>query len=285
MERVFVIIAVLFVTSFVANAQTVQTPLAEPHWIAQRVAAAEAALAQSEAGQLVWRSIEAHGGLTHWFESGAIQFRFDYRPLQGRPPVDTHQVIDVWSSRAVHWSPVDEGVRFGWDGTSAWTLGDRAQMPRSPRFWTTTPYYFVGVPWVLADPGVNLSMEGSQEWRGRTFDTVRVTFDPGTGDAPDDYYIVYIDRENQTVGGVRYVVSYPGFFPDGGHTPEKFVSYEGLSAQDGLVVAASYQFYSWVDGAVGVLVTDGQMTDFRVRRDASDADFAQPEGATVVEGY
>jgi hypothetical protein len=253
-------------------------------WVAERVARAKARLEASEAGRLVWASMEAHGGLERWFSAGPIAYRFTYAPVGGKGVRDSHQVIDTWSSRARHWLPGDASKGFGWDGERAWATAPDEELGVKPRFWSLTPYYFVAVPFVFGDDGVNLEAEGEAEFEGKTYDLVRVTFEAGTGDAPDDFYVLYVERETRRVGGVRYVVSYPGFFPEGGHSPEKFMKYDGAQEVDGIVLPETFRTFKWTDGAPGELVTNSKMTDvsFEPGREASW--FEAPEGARVIDG-
>ena len=67
--------------------------------------------------------------------SRPLGFRFDYRPLGPKGKhADTRQVIDTWSSRAVH-TLSDGKTRFGWDGQRAWVHPAGADTGLSPRFW------------------------------------------------------------------------------------------------------------------------------------------------------
>lgn len=270
------LVVVLGWSSHVAG-QDSATPPAQ--WVEARVETAQSALARSEAGSLVWRSIEAHGGLARWYSNGPIEFRFTYAPVAGRPPIDTLQVVDTWSSRAVHWSPSDPGAGFGWDGARAWTVG--GDLGVNARFWALTPYYFVGVPFVLADPGVVLTLDGEETFEGTTYVRVRAIFEAGIGDAPDDYYILLIDPATGRTGGVRYIVSYPGFFPDGGHTPEKLMVYDGEQTIDGVMLPMSFRTFD----AEGTLVTNTTLSLVSFRPEATQPRFDAPEGATFQEGY
>ncbi|MEM6931171.1 MAG: hypothetical protein AAF602_29845, partial [Myxococcota bacterium] len=133
-----------------------EVPRAAPEssWVEARVTAAEARLAETEAGRLVREAIDAAGGLRAWYGASPLAFRFDYQPLNGKTARDTRQVVDLWRSHAVHTWMGDERVSFGWDGVVAWRKGpEGVELPINPRFWSLTPYYFVGMPFVLADEG------------------------------------------------------------------------------------------------------------------------------------
>ena len=252
-----------------------------------RVADATDRLEQSEAGQMLLAAIDAHGGLARWYGNGSLHFRYAYDRLDGVPPLDTEQTVDTWSARARHTvmgASAGGAVQFGWTGREAWAMPDGAELPTDARFWSLTPYYFVGMPFVLADPGVNLERAGQMTAEGETYDLLRATFDAGTGDAPDDYYFLLLSPETQRVGGVRYVVSYPGFFPEGGRTPEKLMLYDGAQTAGGITLQEGFRSFAWTDAGAGEPSARGTVTDLRFVPDAPDALFDLPEGAQAMDG-
>ena len=254
-----------------------------------RVADAEARLSASEPGRAVLASIEAHGGLGAWYGSGPLAMRYAYtrldslgQPDTSRAPLTTDQLVDAWRARAVHTVVADTSQRFGWTGTEAWATSD--ELPIDARFWSLTPYYFIGMPFVLADPGVRLEAADTLTVEGAVAEQVRVTFDPGTGDAPDDYYFLLVDPETRRVRGVRYVVSYGPFNPDGGHTPETIMLYDGAQAVGGpageVVLQGGFRSFAW-DGDArgpGAPKARGELTDVSFAPETPDAAFDAPAG-------
>ncbi len=252
--------------------------------IKARVADAEHRLMGSEAGKKLWASIEAHGGLETWYANGPIGFRFTYAPVKGNTR-DTYQVVDTWASRAHHKGEVDgKPFEFGWDGQNAWQKPADMKMPTNPRFWSLTPYYFVGLPFVLADRGVVLAEEAPAEFNGKTVDVIRATFE-GVGDAPDDFYVVYLDQKDSTVEAIRYIVTYKGFFPDGGHSPEKLMMYEGAQSVKGITLPTAYRTYKWDGSKHTELVTNTTLTELSFLPETKASTFAPPEGAKIQEGW
>jgi len=251
--------------------------------IAARVADAKERLSASPEGKIVLESIEFHGGLEKWYSNGPLAFRFDYRPKDGKRR-NTYQIVDTWSSRARHQVLPDKKVEFGWTGEKAWIKPADAEDTMKARFWALTPYYFVAVPFVFADPGVILSDAGKQEFEGTTYDLIKVTFEEGTGDAPDDYYVVYFDPKTRRVAGLRYVVSYPGFFPEGGHSPEKFMAYDGQQKVEGIVFSETYRTFKWKGDTHGELVTEVTLSDVSFP-DVKPGYFDVPKDAKELEGY
>lgn len=246
-----------------------------------RVAATKAKLLASPGGTIIWESMEAHGGLANWYKGKNLKFRFNYAPI-GKPANDTIQTIDLWSARARHTLASDPTISFGWDGSQAWISPAGADVKTNPRFWALTPYYFVGVPFVLGDGGTKLTVEAPVEFEGKTYDTVRVAYQEGTGDA-SDFYVVYFDQQTRKVAGLRYVVTYKGFFPDGGHSPEKFMSYDGEQDVDGIKLPKTFRTFKWDGTKNGEHVTNATLSD--VSFEPAYSDFEVPNDGRVVEGY
>ena len=251
--------------------------------IAERVADATERLSATEPGRRVLAAIDAHGGLEAWYATGPIRYRYTYTRLDstGAPsgdPIDTRQLVDPWAARAVHTLAADSSVSFGWTGAQAWTRPTGAEVGTDARFWSLTPYYFVSIPFVFADPGVVLAAAAADTLDGRPVDVVRVTFEPGTGDAPDDYYDLMLDPETRRVRGIHYVVSYGPFNPDGGHTPETLMVYDGAQAVGGVEIQEGFRSF---DSATGTPKARGEVTELAAVA-ATHADFAPPPGAEIL---
>jgi len=276
------------------DAPPVAGPIPED-WVAARVGDARKRLEATDAGQLVWKSIEAHGGLRSWLAPGTIAFRFDYHPVgDSSRRMHTRQRVDLWRARAVHEEVEDDPddgaeATFGWNGEVAWIRPGPDAFPITPRFWALTPYYFVGMPFVLGDPGVHFERLDDAELDGKTWTLVKATFDPGTGDAPDDYYIVYLDPETHRLHALRYVVSYPGFegkmFEPGGHTPETLMRFTEPTEVGGLTLFGRLDTWKWN-------ADEGVPADKRVNVTADGYElgetipgraFDPPDEATVIE--
>ena len=262
----------------------VKFAVAPAAWIDDRVADAQDRLTSSPAGQKIWASIEAHGGLRQWFANGPVSFHFDYQPLDGGARRDSYQVVDQWSVRTVHEVAANRQLKYGWDGSNAWSFPDTADVGVNPRFWSNTPYYFVGLPFVLADDGVVLEELEPYTYKGVTYDMVKATYEDGTGDAPDDFYVIYINPETRLMGGLRYIVSYPGFYPDGGNSPEKFMEILGMQISDGISIPSGYNTYWFKENEAAEHITKIDVTEFRFWPETEDSFFNAPEGAKIQEG-
>ena len=151
----------------------------------------------------------------------------------------------------------------------------------SPRFWSLTPYYFVGLPFVLADEGIRFDSLPAADLDGTPYDLVRVSYERGTGDADGDYYVLYLNRETGQLDALRYVVSYPGYFPDGGHAPDKLMKITGKTKVDGITLPTGYTTYWWNGGEPGEAITDIRVTDPAFRPELGDDFFHRPDSAQI----
>ncbi|OAV44758.1 hypothetical protein [Lewinella sp. 4G2] len=249
--------------------------------ITERVAAAEKRLAGSEGGQLVASAIEAHGGLDAWYRQSPLYYHFNYVPTDGKGKVRNSFILnDYRGARAVHQKAGDLDVTYGFDGTDAWQNPADSDPGVSPRFWSLTPYYFVGLPFVLADEGINFEVLENAELDGADLQRVKVTYEAGTGDADDDYYILHLDPTTHELVALNYIVSYRGFFEEGKSLPEKLMRLKGKTRVDGILLPTGYAT-SWSSDP-DVNITDITIADYEFRPDTEDAAFDKPATAKVV---
>lgn len=242
----------LFILSLSLSAFSQDYSLASPSEISSRAEDAQTHLKKTEGGSLLLESINAHGGLEKWFSNGLLKFRWVYNMTDMGKVVDTTQTIDTWSSRALHSvNGVDTPVSFGWDGKSGWVTPKDAQLLVPPSFWALTPYYFVGVPHVLADPGTIHEKIEDITFQGKNYHQVKVTYEANTGETPDDYYITLIDPETKLVKGVRYIVTDQRVTRGKPATPEKLLTYEGWYDLNGVLFPKKHVTHTMEGNVIG----------------------------------
>ena len=251
---------------------------AEPYKIASeseitsRVAEAKTHLSKTDGGKLLWDSIEAHGGLDKWFANGLLEFRWTYHMKDRGLVKDSTQIIDTWSSKARHVGLGSmEGTTFGWDGAKAWIEPKDANIGIPPGFWALTPYYFVGVPHVLADPGtIHELLPEKIDLDGKSYEQVKVSYESGTGESPDDYYIALIDSETKLVKGVRYIVTSP-LLARKGEPVEKLLTYEGWYDLSGVLFPKSHITYTMEGDKVGTELRSADVSEAKFLGEADVA--------------
>ncbi|WP_165747948.1 hypothetical protein [Cellulophaga sp. Z1A5H] len=253
-------------------------------WVANRVGKAKERLNATDAGKIVWSAMEAHGGLATWYNNGYLAFRFDYQPLDGSTRRNSYQTIDTWNNKARHTSYADSTAIFGWDGKEAWVKAkDSTAFEYDTRFWALTPLYLAAHPFILDGEGVNLELLPQKEYKGKLQDVVKVTFGKNVGDAPDDFYILYFDKDTHINSATRYIVSYPQYFPKGGHAPEKIMEIVGQKETNGILLPTGLKTH-WLDEneEMGEYITKIEISDVTFIPEVPEGYFSKPEGAKLV---
>ncbi len=249
---------------------------------ADRVADAEDRLQKSAASQLILAAINAHGGLEKWYAQSPLYYRFNYQPTEKDKTIrDSYILNDYVNARAVHQSADQEGMNYGFDGKEAWKLPADADLSVNARFWSLTPYYFVGLPFVLADEGIFFEQLEDADWEGTSYHRVKVTYGEGIGDADQDYYVLWLHPETRQMDALNYIVSYSDFFPDGGHLPEKFMVLNGKTTVDGITLPTGYTT-RWSDKPTEV-ITNITVSDYSFKPDTAEEAFDKPTAAAIVE--
>ncbi len=254
-------------------------------WIDGRVEKSRERLTTTEAGTIVWQAMEAHGGLHNWYSNGPLSFHFDYVPRDGSTVRNTYQTIDTWSNKARHQNVADQTQEFGWTGEKAWKqVRDSTSFPFDMKFWALTPYYFLGQPFVLDGEGVKLEKLADVSHKGTPCDAIKVSFEAGVGNAPDDYYVLYFGKSDHKLAVIRYIVSYPAYFEAGKHAPEKFMELQGTTTVQGIELATGYHTH-WLadDEKAGEHITTITVDNIKFDPTLKNAYFDMPEGAEVIE--
>ena len=254
-------------------------------WIQKRVEVANKKLNSTEAGKVLWSAMEAHGGLENWYSNGYFSMRFNYQPLDGKGIRDSYQTIDTWSNKARHHSITDPSNSYGWDGKEAWVKAkDSTSFAYDTQFWALTPLYFSGQPFVLDGEGVNLELLPEVEFRGALQKVIKATYDAEVGSAPDDYYILYINAKTNLLEAFKYIVSYPEYFPNGGHAPEKTTVVQGTTKVDGIILATAFKTYWSAEGkdGIGEYITNIEVSDIGFSPTVEENFFTKPEGSRVL---
>ena len=270
-----------------ANIEVVSdNALVPQNWIKERVAKAKSNLESSEAGKLVWQAMEAAGGLEKWYSNGPISFQFDYVPRGKGARRNSTQIVDTWNNKAIHYDFKDPTASYGWDGKDAWvSMKDTANFEYNLRFWALTPIFFLAQPFNFDGEGVILQKLDDKILNNVTYDAVKITFAAGTGDASGDYYINYYDKKTHQLVALRYIVSYPKYFKDGGHSPEKIMILSNYKTVNGISLPTDYKTYMTTENeGLGEYVTDITVSKIQFLPETKKRAFDMPEGVHVIDG-
>ena len=208
--------------------------------------------------------LDAHGGLDRWNAQKSISFN------KG----DTH-FVDLNNRNEI--ITKEDAYTLGFNGNEMWISPNRDSFPgKEPRFYHNLHFYFLALPFVLADPGVTLTEEGMKEINGKNYNVIKATFGNGVGDAPEDQYILYTDPESHRIEVTNYSVTY---FDKSNATKYSAMTYEWQDV-DGLIIASSYAGYKWENDTLGEKRYEATIESVSFSKEApGPSAFAAPEGA------
>lgn len=107
----------------------------------------------------------------------------------------------------------------------------------------TIPYFFL-LPYKLSDSGTVFTDYPNKEKDNLNFNTQKLTFKSGTGDAPKDWYILYTDKKTNLLHKAAYIVTAMGSVEKAEKNPHaiEYLDYETIN---GIPVARTWKFWEW----------------------------------------
>lgn len=117
----------------------------------------------------------------------------------------------------------------------------------SVRFDAFTWSYFFLFPYKLSDPGTIWNAYANKEKDFEKYNTEKLTFKSGTGDAPDDWYVVYANKTTNLLEKAAYIVSVKAGKEEAEKDPHA-IQYLDYKMVDGIPMATKWVFWGWKDG-------------------------------------
>ncbi len=178
-----------------------------------------------------------------------------------------------------------DGAELRWDGSQVGLMvSDTSVKWPGARFAAFTWPYFFAAPMKMADPGTKWTAAQPYPWvDGQAAPGSKLTFAPGTGDAPDDYYIVFPNAEGR-VDGMAYVVTAgKGDDVDVSTLEPHAIRYSDYTMVDGVPIAHHWSFHDWnAETGLGA-DTIGYADLNRIEWVEAKPEFFATEGGEVVE--
>lgn len=189
------------------------------------------------------RSIEAHGGGAKWKSFGSVEFDQTWTSAKGVKK--DHQLFDLRTRDGL---VASDAYTLGANNGEVWIKPSLDALGGTPpRFYMWTPFYFFGMPFVFADPGAVQQSLGTKTFQGQEYDATKVTFNKGTGDSPDDFYVTYTEPKSGQLKLVSYVVTFAAIRKDKPieQLEAHALVFEEWQEVDGLRVPKRGSFYLW----------------------------------------
>jgi hypothetical protein len=112
------------------------------------------------------------------------------------------------------------------------------------RFHAYTWGYFFLFPYKLSDEGTKWNYSFKTQETKNDFDVAKLTFGANIGDAPDDWYIVYSNKETHLLEHAAYIVT-AGKTKEAAEADPHAIKYEDYKMIDGIPFATNWGYYGW----------------------------------------
>lgn len=216
-----------------------------------------------------------------WRSKGALATRVEV-DFGGQRALEADVVFSADASRSS--MRLANGAVAVFDGATAWVAPNAEAFPGA-RFHLLTWPYFAAAATKLRDPGTIIEVLEPRQELGRNWDTARLSFAPGTGDAPDDWYVLYRDTETGRLGAMAYIVTFGTVTSSTGREKAEAephaIVYDEVIELDGIPLSTVWRFYNWSEkeGIVGEPIGQARLIEPRW---VDAPTFAAPAGAIEV---
>ena len=173
----------------------------------------------------------------------------------------------------------EDGSLIIFDGKEVYALGVNEKDMATARFDIFTWSYFLGLPYKLDDQGTIWSNFSDSKWGAENFTTGRLTFESGTGDAPDDWYVIYKNPKTNILEGAAYIVT----FGKGKEKAEKephAIKYNQIEQVNSIPIATNWTFHMWsLKNGYEEQIGEAKLSNIKFLK---EAEFIVPTKAKVV---
>ncbi|WP_435623100.1 DUF6503 family protein [Flagellimonas sp.] len=193
----------------------------------------------------------AHGGWGDLWKKADVQYTYDYRSADGKADVSIERYIfgneaslGKYTQHEINVMPGEEGEviqYFNGQETVVMVDGEKAENPQLvgvSDFLRRANYFWFTMPYKLTDKGTIITYQGQEEYNGKTYDKVHVTYDPElTGKEQNDIYVLYVNPETKLID--RFFFSLPFL---GVNEPVIIANYE-YEDVDGQLIATKRTYF------------------------------------------
>ncbi len=228
-------------------------------------------------------TIAAHGGWNAWNEQRTLTYDAIDWPLGVQPEFSHTADLRSRYHRAES-ATYTSGIAGGeaWLAPAPGIEAGTDPLGLPPAFFLHGNFYFHAMPFVFADPGVNVRPLGPGELFGETYDRLGVSFGAGVGDTNDDDYILFVDPDTRRLAAINFSITHDAVRGDAAiaDAPRKVLVFNAWQDVDGLLLPETLTFHA-VEG--GEVASDGatyRITNVGLSTEAPDPSIFVDPGET-----
>ncbi len=205
---------------------------------------------------------------------------FDLRLVFGGREAFNGTVTSRTDSGKIKLKRKSDGAEVIFDGEKYFIIPDTAKW-RGARSSIFTWQYFFMAPYKLNDPGTKWELTGEKLISGQPHKTGKLSFEAGTGDAPDDWYLIYQNPQDSTMAGMAYIVTGGGTSQEEAEKNAHAIYYRDYQElSNGISISSNWDFYNWnkEEGFNGKPIGTAAVSNVRLLKEEGDV-FELPKGA------
>ncbi len=221
----------------------------------------------------ITKVFEAHGGLDNWQQMQTLKF------TMSKESGDEVTTTDLYN----RYSHIDMPKHvIGHDGNTLWLQKkEETEYKGNPKFYYNLMFYFYAMPFVLADDGIIYEDVESLVFKRHTYPGIKISYESGVGESPDDEYIIYFDAETHEMVWLAYTVTY---FSKEKSKEFHFIKYSDWQTINGLKLPKRLTWYNYENNFPTTKRNDVEFTEITVSETKTDLEFFQkPQDAELVQ--
>lgn len=174
----------------------------------------------------------------------------------------------------------EDGKLMVFDGQNAYISPDTSTYTKT-RFDVLTWPYFLAAPYKLSDDGTKIETQGVRLLNNVPYDAAKLSFDANIGDTPDDWYILYKDKQTNLLSAMAYIVTYNKSEEVANADPH-CITYESFVDFEGIPIATVWNFWTWTPaGELDKLLGTAKLSYFEFVDSAPDL-FSRMENSKLA---
>jgi len=179
--------------------------------------------------------MDAHGGLEKWAEMKSMSYGIK------KSEKSEIQKIDLQTRKEVI-----EGTNYltGRDDGGIWLKAD-STYKGNPVFYHNLMFYFIAMPFVLADDGIVYSDVAPLNFEGIEYPGIRIGYADSIGFSPQDEYYIHYDPESHEMRWLGYTVTY---FSKEKSVDIHWIRYNDWNNVNGVLLPNSLDWYKYENG-------------------------------------
>jgi hypothetical protein len=216
---------------------------------------------------------EAHGGLDRWKDMQTLEFTIpnDHGNEVAKVALKSRKILIDMPTHTI-----------GFDGNDVWLLKkDTIAYKGNPKFYYNLMFYFYAMPFVFADDGIHYEAADSLVFEGKTYPGIKISYENGVGESPDDEYILYYDKDTHKMACLSYTVT---FFSKEKSKEFHFIKYGNWQTINGLLLPETLEWYNVENNLPTTKSDKVKFIDVAITKQKMNPEaFEKPERAEIME--